>query len=746
MFFSIGLLFVFVRFPSVNSLHNGSDISIVYAVVGDTARIPCNLSTPLSDDEASLILWYRSNISNPIYTLDARNGPIKSARHFPSMDTSVKVHFDVDVHPPTLVLTPVEPAHAAEYRCRVDLRRTRTLILHSILNVIVPPREPIIMDEHGQRLKGVIGPYDEGSILTLICDVDGGYPSPSVTWWEGKQLVDDDFNVTTQGFVRNTLVLPRLQRADLMKDYTCKTSNTNLTKSKEATVYVDLNLRPLEVKILGARAPMFSGEDQNVTCETTGSRPQAVTTWSLNGQTLDAISSDSDKESWNFSFSVVRFKPTAEDNGKKLICRSSNPRLENSTIQDYMIIRVNYAPILNITLSTGANRLPIHEGSDVYLECHIRASPWIFEVVWQFENETISENRASGFVLKNQTLMLQNVQKKHRGRYRCLASNSIGQGESDFLNLLIQFSPTCRSSIPKTYGVAKSETVNVTCEVDADPDDDVIFRWSLINSIETSILQDWHNISKENVLIYSPRTDDGYGMLSCWGRNSVGIQMDPCVFKVVPAGPPDPPHDCIVSNQSMTFLSVECSPGWHGSLSTVFHLEIYDSVIEQLVQNLTAADRPSFRVGSLSPDTSYVLVIYASNYKGRSESVAVVTTTLVPSKTGDQVPAALFSLLVVAVTVFAFLLIFGSTAVLILRFNHHDHHCKTRNPEAECETEKKEVEESQDTSEKGPDIIPTAAESEIFLTEELSETVQHSPHLSTTSKDSFGITYMHTVL
>ena len=33
---------------------------------------------------------------------------------------------------------------------------------------------PIITDEHGQRVDGVIGPYDEGSKVVLNCDVDGG--------------------------------------------------------------------------------------------------------------------------------------------------------------------------------------------------------------------------------------------------------------------------------------------------------------------------------------------------------------------------------------------------------------------------------------------------------------------------------------------------------------------------------------------------------------------------------------------
>lgn len=43
-----------------------------------------------------------------------------------------------------------------------------------IFFLLVPPSDPIIMDEHGQHLYDVIGPYDEGSNLTFICEVDGG--------------------------------------------------------------------------------------------------------------------------------------------------------------------------------------------------------------------------------------------------------------------------------------------------------------------------------------------------------------------------------------------------------------------------------------------------------------------------------------------------------------------------------------------------------------------------------------------
>ena len=38
----------------------------------------------------------------------------------------------------------------------------------------MPPKELLIMDVEGQKLEGVIGPYDEGSNVILICEAEGG--------------------------------------------------------------------------------------------------------------------------------------------------------------------------------------------------------------------------------------------------------------------------------------------------------------------------------------------------------------------------------------------------------------------------------------------------------------------------------------------------------------------------------------------------------------------------------------------
>ncbi|GFQ64469.1 uncharacterized protein TNCT_611301 [Trichonephila clavata] len=220
-------------------------IPVITAVAGENAVIPCNFTTPLEDDGASLILWYRLDTPNPIYTLDIRSGPVSQGRHFPITEMEERIYFNVSVHPPTLVFSSVTPEDAGDYKCRVDLRRSRTLILQSRLKIIVPPHEPIIMDEYGQRLRGVIGKYDEGSTLTFICDADGGDPHPSVTWWRGDTLLDDDYNVTTKGFVRNKLTLNEIRRSDLLAQYSCIASNTNLTEAKKESIQLDMNRKIL---------------------------------------------------------------------------------------------------------------------------------------------------------------------------------------------------------------------------------------------------------------------------------------------------------------------------------------------------------------------------------------------------------------------------------------------------------------------------------------------------------------------
>ncbi|EDS29380.1 conserved hypothetical protein [Culex quinquefasciatus] len=124
-------------------------------------------------------------------------------------------------------------------------------------------------------------------------------------------------------------------------------------------------------------------------------------------------------------------------------------------------------------------------------------------------------------------------------------------------------------------GASLDETVPVPCHVAADPLD-VSFDWNFSNSGERfevtsgqfNLLQDFHSSSSvasdsgmgggmaplydamdENSetiyeLLYTPKSERDYGTLACWGKNSIGKQLEPCLFQVVPAAKPSPLRNC----------------------------------------------------------------------------------------------------------------------------------------------------------------------------------------------------------
>lgn len=80
-------------------------------------------------------------------------------------------------------------------------------------------------------------------------------------------------------------------------------------------------------------------------------------------------------------------------------------------------------------------------------------------------------------------------------------------------------------------------------------------------------------------------------------------------------------------NQTHTWLLIECEPGYSNGLQQKFHLDVYNSAVDHLQVNLTSLDVPIFSVHDLPPGTPFVLVVYASNEKGKSNSLAIVGNT-----------------------------------------------------------------------------------------------------------------------
>ncbi|XP_026464701.1 uncharacterized protein LOC113367298, partial [Ctenocephalides felis] len=105
-------------------------------------------------------------------------------------------------------------------------------------------------------------------------------PEPTVSWFIDGRLHDEARASPSMHHVTiNRLQVPLLRRQDLNSTFRCQAANTKLILPTERSVRLEMNLRPMSVKLLGTPGQFIAGEKYSVACEVLGSRPQAQVTW-----------------------------------------------------------------------------------------------------------------------------------------------------------------------------------------------------------------------------------------------------------------------------------------------------------------------------------------------------------------------------------------------------------------------------------------------------------------------------------
>ncbi|KAJ8969834.1 hypothetical protein NQ317_001006 [Molorchus minor] len=254
-------------------------------------------------------------------------------------------------------------------------------------------------------------------------------------------------------------------------------------------------------------------------------------------------------------------------------------------------------------------------------------------IIFHFQGALVSQNMSSGIIISTQSLVLQRVTRWQSGAYTCLAANPRGETMSTAVNLRVRYAPVCSKENEITViGASIDEALRVRCQVSADPTD-VTFLWQFNNSGESfDVSPARFATSSGNVseLMYTPASQRDYGTLTCWGTNSIGRQMEPCIFQVVPAAKPSPLTNCTlraVTNQT-EIVEVECKSGYDGGLPQHFVLEAYDAHSMRMRLNFSVSDTdsPVFKLdlGELLPSPpSLRILVYAENAKGRSEKLVL---------------------------------------------------------------------------------------------------------------------------
>nr|XP_021184964.2 neural cell adhesion molecule 2 isoform X2 [Helicoverpa armigera] len=642
-------------------------------VLGKKAALPCDIQPLAAEDHVSMVLWFKETDGEPLYSYDVRGRLASQPKLWSSSSGfGTRAYFRAAANPAVLFVDSVVSSDAGVYRCRVDFKNSPTRNLRVNFTVITPPNRPTIMDAKTRSHTRLLEPYNEGDTLELACECFGGDPRPRLTWYLENTVIDDSFEQRPDGVTVNTLTFPNVGRQHLNARLVCQASNTNLAAPEAKLLILDINLRPLSVQILNKRAQLSADRSYEVECRAVGSRPEAQVTWWKAGRQLKRSAKNFSDN--NATVSTLNLVPMAEDHEKYLVCRAENTRVPNAVIEDRWFLNVQYVPIVTLKLGSNLNPSYIKEGDGVYFECSVRANPKTKKLTWYKGVQEIHHNASAGIILSDQSLVLQSVTRASAGDYSCLAYNNEGSATSNPVSLQINYAPMCKTlNEGEVYGALKMETVVLQCVVDSSPPP-TYFSWFFNSSGEqTEISPSLYTVfGNTSTLRYTPTTDLDFGTVLCTATNTVGRQEVPCLYKLVAAGNPTALQNCSVVNQSADTLLVECLEGFDGGLPQVFYMEVLELPSLMVRANVSSNHTPTFEVRDLDSRSSYTLVLYAANAKGRSEEVTLYTVAIRPPDkyTGVSTSIPLSPMLVSLLSVAA-LLCTGVCGVITALYRRH---------------------------------------------------------------------------
>ncbi|XP_052863108.1 hemicentin-2-like [Anopheles cruzii] len=755
---------------SVIGDENGPLIEVQTAV-GLDVSLPCDLlptSMTMLTDKVYLVIWYKEGNTKPIYSFDARGKSLQQAIHW--SDEAVlksKAYFYYDTSPPALRIKGVKQEDAGLYRCRVDFHKSPTKNCRIDLDVLVPPSKITILDELGAAvLNNVVGPYREHADVNLTCISTGGQPTPKVTWWREHALLDDSSLVLPDGTVKNVLYLEKLSRHDLHSVYTCQASNGHVVPPLSSAVKMDMKLPPLFVRMQGLRETLTAGVKTQVSCITAGSRPAPSVVWTK-GSSVIRGSSQTTSNDGNVTVSELVFVPGPEDNEKSITCSISYNEVDGPTVllKDTHVLNVKHVPVISLALGAPLNSQNLMEGSDVYLECDIKANPAVKKIEWFHNNKLLQSAR--GIIVSNQTLVLQSITKSTHGEYMCRASNSEGTVNSNQLYLDIKYPPVCKSEA-QIIRAAVKQTVNITCDIDANPMPNLLFRWQFNNSLESMLeLPPYTNVESEaanlalaeidletnhmgpsleemvrrklerlehsvrqqqhqqqhkdetvvplvdgQLYMYRVETFNSFGTITCTATNAYG-QSGHCAYHILVADVPDPIKSCTVSNVTAYTVHISCIAGKDGGIPQQFHLDVFEESKRKLLQSISYQS-PEMLLKKLPSDTKFIIKITPYNLQGTAPTSYRVKAQTLPAPLLRTAPSKavlvqLTPLLGALVGAAITLCLVAVCVIVFVKFKTKKKHHQTGNTEQDkgsAEPLSRNIGSHSSIDDKNPDVIP----------------------------------------
>ncbi|KAI5740684.1 hypothetical protein M8J76_006133 [Diaphorina citri] len=156
-----------------------------------------------------------------------------------------------------------------------------------------------------------------------------GSPAPYIVWSRNERVISNVSTIQTEQ-QSSSITLDNLSRQDLHSQLTCLANNNHKSHPVSSSVTVDMNFRPLDIRILESHQPLSAGRRYDLLCQSSGSRPPAKVTWWRDGQRLENTKETTSQDG-NSTTSTLSIVPNKYDSGRRLSCRAENPLINDSS-------------------------------------------------------------------------------------------------------------------------------------------------------------------------------------------------------------------------------------------------------------------------------------------------------------------------------------------------------------------------------------------------------------------------------
>ncbi|CAC5383738.1 unnamed protein product [Mytilus coruscus] len=212
-------------------------------------------------------------------------------------------------------------------------------------------------------------------------------------------------------------------------------------------------------------------------------------------------------------------------------------------------------PVVNV----GYKISSIGYGEKVTLFCNMTAYPNVTHVYWEKEvNRTKNVINSwtvgiRGASVEAPSLTIMKSSTADAGNYRCVATNDVGTGYSESISLKVIGKLPIVSVTPVLQPVNYGESLNITCDVNANPQATIVY-WEKkskgIIKVMNNETTGTAGITVENpsmTLLHATDSDSGY--YKCFAVNEFGLGYSSSVRLTVIGGLPE------VSVPSLTYLT-----------------------------------------------------------------------------------------------------------------------------------------------------------------------------------------------